>query len=378
MKNYDVAVIGLGAMGSTTALALADQGLRVLGLDQYAPPHCLGSSHGQTRIIREAYFEHPDYVPLLQAAYQAWERLEQRSGQRLFSPTGGLMIGPPDCRLLTGSRESAERYRIPHRLYSAAEAMAQYPGFELPGDYQVLEETRAGILYPERCISTCLSLAQAAGADLHYGQALQAWYSVGSGYKLQTNQDHYTAEQLVFCAGAWLPALMPELELPLTVTRQVLYWFDTPQPNPFAWGSLPVFLIEFAPDTCLYGFPDQGEGFKVALHVPGSPMHPQALSEQTVQPEELEQMRVLLQRFFPKALEQLRQSAICMYTNTPNGHFLIDQHPQFSGVWLVSPCSGHGFKFASALGVLLARTVLERQLPPELALFRAERQAGRA
>jgi sarcosine oxidase len=371
-KHWDVAVVGLGAMGSTLALALADQGVRVLGLDRFRPPHTHGSSHGQTRIIREAYFEHPDYVPLLQQAYQAWEKLAARSGQTLWSQTGGLMMGPADGTLTSGARRSAETWGLPHRLFSAPELRTVYPAFALPDHFEALAEPRAGILYPERCIETCLQLALTAGADLYFDTPLHSWQARDGGFVLETAQGSLCAEKLVFATGAWLSALVPDLALPLQVTRQVLYWFETPEPNPFASGQFPIFLLEYAPEHFLYGFPDQGQGLKVALHVSGDLQDPDRLS-QTVSAAETEAMRQLLRCFLPAARPELRQSAVCMYTNTPDGHFLIDTHPEYPDCWLLSPCSGHGFKFASALAEQLASGVLEQRLSPALQLFRRTR-----
>lgn len=366
--TWDVAVIGLGAMGSAISYYLAQQGASVLGIDRFHPPHNSGSSHGQTRVIREAYFEHPAYVPLLQKAYTNWEKLEAESGQSLLLQTGGLMLGKPDSTLIQGSRESAERYGIAHHMLSQSEIMAQYPAFVLPSDCVGLKELRAGLLYPEKCIASYLELARRAGAEILTGQPLLSWRKQGSGFVLETAHGQQHCQKLVIACGAWTGTLVPELALPLQVTRQVLFWFETPEPNPFALGQFPIFLLEYGTDQFLYGFPDQGGGFKIAQHLPGRPQDPDQLS-QAVEPAEIAQMEAFLQRFFPACRPQLRQSAVCMYTNTPDGHFLIDRHPSDDQLWLVSPCSGHGFKFASALGEVLAEAVLADRAAPELDFF---------
>ncbi|MGE3727267.1 MAG: N-methyl-L-tryptophan oxidase [Candidatus Sericytochromatia bacterium] len=371
---WDVAVIGLGAMGSAISYYLAQQGARVLGLDRFAPPHNFGSSHGQTRVIREAYFEHPAYVPLLQKSYTNWERLEAESGQSLLLQTGGLMLGKPDSSLIQGSRDSAERHGIAHEILSQSEIMARYPAFSLPEDCVGLKEQRAGLLYPEKCIASYLDLARRAGAEIVTGQPLLNWQREGSGYLLQTPESELRCEKLVIASGAWTGSLLRELALPLQVTRQVLFWFATPDlesthtSNPFSIGQFPIFLLEYGPEEFLYGFPDQGEGFKIAQHLPGRPQDPDQLS-QSVEPSEIAAMTEFLKRFFPRCSSQLRQTAVCMYTNTPDGHFLIDSHPEHDSLWLVSPCSGHGFKFASALGEVLAEAVLADRRSPELDFF---------
>jgi sarcosine oxidase len=312
----------------------------------------------------------------LQTAYTNWENLEAESGNSLLLQTGGLMLGKPDSTLIQGSRESAERYGIAHEILSQDEIKSRYPAFTLPADMVGLYEQRAGLLYPEKCISSYLELAQRAGAEILTNQTLLNWKREGSGFVLQTSEAELRCEKLVIACGAWTGSLLPELALPLQVTRQVLFWFETPAPNPFAIGQFPIFLLEYGPEEFLYGFPDQGEGFKIAQHLPGRPLDPDLLS-QSVEPAEIEQMTEFLARFFPacssKHPVKLNQTAVCMYTNTPDGHFLIDRHTEHESLWLVSPCSGHGFKFASALGDVLARAVLADRPAPELDFFRLAR-----
>jgi sarcosine oxidase len=368
---WDVAVIGLGAMGSASSYYLAQKGLKVLGLDRFTPPHIRGSSHGQTRIIREAYFEHPAYVPLLKRAYDNWQDLEKKSHESLLLKTGGLMIGAPQSELILGSRQSAEKHGIDHHMLTAAEIKAAYPAFEIPSDWIALKENRAGLLYPEKCIETYLDLAQNAGSELHTNEPLLNWKATNQGFVLETELGQYQSKKLVFCSGAWIGSLLPELTLPLKVTRQVLFWFKTPTPNPFALSSFPIFLLEFGKDKHLYGFPDQGAGFKVALHIPGHALKPDQLT-QSVEKNEILEMETYLKQFFGTTLK-LKETAVCMYTNTPDGHFLIDRHPQHPNLWIMSPCSGHGFKFASALGELVAQGLVTNQMPSELKFLSLQR-----
>ncbi|PKL74577.1 MAG: N-methyl-L-tryptophan oxidase [Candidatus Melainabacteria bacterium HGW-Melainabacteria-1] len=367
MPRYDIAVIGLGAMGSAALWQMAAAGLRVIGFDQHLPPHTLGSSHGQSRVIREAYFEHPAYVPLLQRAYPLWQRLQQETGEELLQITGGLMMGPPNGELVAGCLESARRYDLAHQLLHAG----QIPGpFCLPDDFQAVSEPRAGLLYPERCIQAMLNLARAAGASIQAPDPVRNWQALPEGFEIIADSGSYRARKLVICAGAWLTRLLPELALPLTVTRQSLFWFDALDPDAFALGSFPVFLIEVEPGAYLYGFPDTGTGVKVALHQPGRPLEPDLLALQQLEAAELSQMQALLARYLPLANGSLRDSAICMYTNAPDGHFRLDTHPAHPDLLLVSPCSGHGFKFAAVIGDEVSRWA--QHMPPgdDLSLFR--------
>jgi len=284
--------------------------------------------------------------------------------------TGGLMLGPQDSTLLKGSQTSAETWNIPYRVLNADLLAQTYPAFQLPPHFGGIEEQRAGYLYPEKAIATCLRLAQAQGAELRTNEPLLSWKAQSDGFLLKTAQGDYQCEKLILSTGAWLSEWLAELNLPLQVTRQTLFWFETPQPNPFALGKFPIFLLEYQPDHYLYGFPDEGEGFKLAVHVPGQPIQPDRLAESQVTETEVADMLALAHPFFPALKPRLVKSAVCMYTNTPDGHFLIDTHPEFSKLWYVSPCSGHGFKFASALGETVADWVISGQPAAELNLFR--------
>lgn len=375
MKNRytaDVAVIGLGAMGSATLWQLSRQGISVVGVDQFAPPHKQGSSHGLSRIIREAYFEHPDYVPLLQKAYREWERLETHSGEKLLQITGGLMIGPQDGSLVEGCLTSARSHQLAHRLLTAETLQQNWP-FRTPEHFAAVYEPRSGWLKPEACVRTCLEQAQQEGALIWNNSPVQHWESRPDGVLITTSQGEILARQMVLSAGAWTQRLLPQHPLPLEVTRQVLLWFETLTPEAFRPEVFPIFLLEDRPDHYLYGFPDTGSGFKVALHVPGEAITPEALHTQQLRPEEEADMRELLNTWLPGANGRLLHSEVCLYTNTPDQHFVIDTLPADPRVLVLSPCSGHGFKFASAIGEIAARWVSEQTLPTGLELFRINR-----
>src|SRR5882672_7129732 len=369
-KSYDVVVVGLGAMGIAAAFHLAKRGQRVLGLDRFTPPHSIGSSHGKTRIIREAYFEHQLYVPLVQRAYQLWGDLEHASGRELLRIAGGLSIGRPDGVLVSGARRSAEQHRLRHELLTAADVRLRFPALQPADDMIGVWEPRAGILVPEACVSAHLALAQALGATLRYDEPLAHWRSDGDGVSVVTDKDEYRAKQLLLTAGSWIGSLVRDLDLPFAVERQVLYWFE-PRANPaaFAPTRCPVHLWETAPRKFFYGFPDLGDGVKVAVHHAGEIIDPDGVRRE-VGNAEVAAMRELVQRFLPDAGGVLRSAAVCMYTNTPDEHFWIDRHPEQARALIASACSGHGFKFASVIGEVLADLVTSGQSRFDLSLFR--------
>lgn len=356
-------------MGSAACYHLAKRGQKVLGLDRFAPPHALGSSHGQTRIIREAYFEHPAYVPLVKRAYDLWAELEAESGRRLLLQTGGLMIGPPSGTVVGGARKSAEEHRLTHEILSAADVRRRFPGLQPHDGMAAVWEPRAGILFPEACIETHLDLAKKRGATVRTNEPIMRWESDGSLVQVRTASAEYRAERLVLTSGSWLCALVPDLKLPLTVERQVQFWFDPVCAcDDFSPARCPVHLWEHENGRFFYGFPDLGEGVKVAGHHEGKLTSPEAI-DRDVKPDETESMRCLVKKFLPKADGPLRSAVVCMYTNTPDRHFLIDAHPQYPQVLVASPCSGHGFKFSSAIGEVLADLVMKGRSKFDLSLF---------
>ena len=371
-NSYDVIIIGLGAMGSAAAYQLSRRGQKVLGLDRYTPPHSLGSSHGGSRIIREAYFEHPLYVPLVQRAYECWRDLEQESGSRLLQQTGGLMIGPPHGSLVAGSLRSAHEHHLPHEELSAAELRRRFPVFRPTDDMVGIFEPRAGVLFPERCIEAFLKLAREQDAQLQFDEPALDWRVDGSSVRIRSEKAEYRAAKLLLAAGPWMPRLLRDLKLPFDVERTVLYWFEAEQnAEAFSPDHLPIYAMEYEPDRLWYGFPEQEQGIKVALHHQGRETEPDAVDP--VAPEEEAHMRELLSRYMPDANGRLLDSATCMYTNTSDYNFLIDFHPEHRQVLLASPCSGHGFKFASVIGEILATMLLEEPQSFDLSAFRVNR-----
>jgi sarcosine oxidase len=376
MPVFDVAIVGLGAMGSAAAWQLAQRGLRVVGLDRYAPPHHLGSSHGHSRIIRHAYFEHPQYVPMVQRADALWEELGQETGAPLLLRTGGVMVGIEGGTLVSGALNSARVHQLPHALWSAGELRDRVPALRAGDGMVALWEPRAGVLFPERGIRTMLDRARAAGATLVYDTAVTGWTTSGDGVTVATAVRDYRARRLILAAGPWMSQLLPRLGLPLTIERAVQFWFRPPDPaNDCGPGRLPVFILQHADGQLLYGLPDTGHGVKIAQHHGGQTTSAETI-RRLVDEEERALMRRLALEWVPGAAGPIVDATVCLYTNTPDGHFVLDRHPRHPSVILASACSGHGFKFAPAVGEILAD--LATDVPPrvDLAPFRVKRFGG--
>jgi sarcosine oxidase len=348
-----------------------------LGLDRFAPPHALGSSHGRSRIIREAYFEDPLYVPLVQRAYELWAELERLAGRTLFVRTGGLMLGPPDGLVVAGALRSARAHGLPHETLSAADVHRRVPGMRVTTDMVGVWEPRAGFLVPEAAIGAHLALARVHGAELHDDEPLTTWRVEGDDVVVTTPRATYRAGHLVLAAGAWLPSLLGAAAPPLVVERVVQHWFRPARASDlYAPSRFPIFIAEYAPGRTWYGFPDVGDGVKAALHHQGEPADPDAL-RRTVAPDEVAYVHALLRAFMPDADGTHVESAVCMYANTPDEHFVVDRHPAHPQVVIASACSGHGFKFSPAIGELLADLALGTAPRFDLAPFRLGR-FGRA
>jgi sarcosine oxidase len=378
MPRFDVIVAGLGAMGSATAYHLALRGVKVLGVDRWAPGHTFGSSHGDSRIIREAYFEHPMYVPILRRAYELWRELEQRSREVLLHEIGGLMIGPPNGELITGTLRSASEFGIAHDVLSPAEVRARFPAFHLsPGEIAVLDR-RAGYLDPDRCNAAHLRLAAAAGATLRFNEPVVSWTANDDGVRVETSEGSYVADHLVLSVGARMPQLSQDARLPLQVERQLLFWLE---PNAsdarFDPDSFPIYLYEYAGDagfSWCYGFPRLPRGIKAAVMHKGETVANADLVRRRVSDDEVEPLRRALSTLLSDiAHAPLRESAVCLFTNTPDLHFVIDVHPSYPRVVVSSACSGHGYKFASAIGEIQADLVTTGRPRFDLGPFSATR-----
>lgn len=375
----NVIVIGLGAMGSAATQHLAERGCSVRGFDQFAPPHSLGSSHGLTRIYRQAYFEDHRYVPLLLRAFELWQKLERDSGEKLLNLTGALVMGPVRGRLVERSAASAVQFGLPHEILDAAELKRRYPVFEVARDTHALLERNGGYLRVERCVEQQLRRAACAGAQLHTNEPVLEWTAApdGSSVTVRTAVGSYSADRLVITAGPWAPQMLAKLGLPMRVTRQVVYWFSPKEGlEPFRASRLPVYLFEAEGDQpTLYGFPLTGpdtEGVKVALHGSEDVCTPQTI-EREILPSDEHLIRERLAAAVPGLAGRLIHAETCPYTMTPDENFLLGPHPQHPAITIAAGFSGHGFKFAQVIGEMVADLVVEGGTCFEIGMFSIER-----
>jgi sarcosine oxidase len=361
-NRYDVIVVGVGAMGSATCYHLASRGVRVLGLEQFDIPHARGSSHGQSRMIRMAYYEHPDYVPLLRRAYELWDALEKETGRKLLHVTGGLYMGPPSGGLVSGSLQSARHHGLAHRLLDVKTLAYEFPQFQVPDDWQAFYEERAGFLLPERVVATYADAALRRGAELHGHEPVIAWNADAAGVSVGTPGHEYRADHVVFCGGPWSGRLLGDLGVQLLVTRQVMGWVWPRLPELFELGRFPVWAIENPDGSLQYGFPlvEGSPGLKTAHHGPETPVDPDRVMRDP-QPGDVETFKPALARFLPEADGPVLAMRVCLYTNSPDHHFIIDRHPNHERVTIACGFSGHGFKFASVVGEVLADLALDRK-----------------
>lgn len=366
--GYDVIVLGAGAMGAAAAFHLASRGASVLVLEQFLRGHARGSSHGGSRVVRRAYFEHPDYVPLLRVAMDDWEDLQSRTGARLLHRCGVLYGGDPDGRVIRGSAESAGRHGIPFELLDADEAMRRWPQFRLPPGMAALWEPEAGFVRPEASVCAFLRLAEGHGAVVQEGERVESFEEAGRTIHLETDAQRYECERLVVAAGAWTGALCQVLGVPLRPTRQVMGWVEPEGPEAQSASHesrLPVWLLEDGPAGPLYGIPTadgQGEpgGVKVAHHLPGPMIDPDA-GAAPPSPREREVLQRDVARMVPGIAGPVRHATTCIYTMSPDEHFVLDRLPGHRRTFVAAGFSGHGFKFAPVIGRALADLALEAE-----------------
>jgi sarcosine oxidase len=364
-------------MGCATLCHLARRGRRVLGLEQFTPRHKLGSSHGDSRIIREMYFEHPLYVPLVQRAYELWRELEEYGGSELMTITGGLMIGPRDGLVVTGTLKSAATHGLAYEVLDAREVRARFPAFNPGDDLVAVLDPRAGYLDPEACTAAHLDLAVAAGADVRCEEAVIEWAADSGGVRVKTSADTYTADKLAITAGAWTRNLLSELELPLEVERQAVFWLA---PNDGAASydrqRFPIYAYEYKAGHICYGFPRLERGVKASVMHGGETSDSPEKVRRTIDDHDVNALRAALKPVLPDlSAAPVRESETCLFTNTPNHDFIIDFHPDHPQVLISSPCSGHGFKFASAIGELQADLLTHGRASFDLAPFSLSRFA---
>ena len=376
--THDVIVIGLGGMGSAAAAQLAARGQRVLGLERFGPAHDRGSSHGGSRIIRQSYFEDPAYVPLLLRSYELWHALEADSGADLMTLTGGLYFGRPELSTVAGSLRSSRQWDLPHELLDAAEIRRRFPAMTPADDEVGLYEADAGFVRPEETVAAHLALAQQRGAELHFDEPVLDWTTTADGVRVTTAAGTYTAGRLVICPGAWAPGLLADLGVPLTVERQVLYWFQpTGGVEPFTPDRQPIWIHEGDGGEQLYGFPainGPDGGVKAAFFRRGVVCTPETIDRE-VRPEEAAYAAERIGRLLPALPGRLLSAATCMYTLTPDHNFVIARHPAHEQVTVACGFSGHGFKFVPVVGEILADLATTGTTEHPIGLFDPRRPA---
>ena len=358
--TFDVIVVGLGAMGSATVYHLSKQHGKVLGLEAFTPAHDKGSSHGESRIIRQAYFEDPAYVPLVLRAYELWDELQNESNHEILSITGGVAIGSPRRALITGCLKSARRYGLEHDLLNAREMRQRFPQFALADDEVAFYEKKAGYLKPEECIRQHLRCASKRGADLRFEEPVLSWRASqsGDGVSVTTEKEIYQARSLVISVGPWFAELVPDVSMPVIVSRRVMFWLKpASQSSAFDRRIFPIFIWQ----------PEQGP-----IHSEGEECTPSTIGRVISSLDETA-IRSAISSRIPALNGEVSHAATCMYTMTPDEHFIIDAHPAYPQVSLAAGFSGHGFKFSSVVGEILSDLAMKRETSSDIALFSGSR-----
>ena len=363
MNRFDVIVVGLGGMGSAAAAHAASRGKRVLGIEQFQPAHDQGSSHGRSRVIRLAYFEHPAYVPLLRRSYELWRRLEASTGRRLLQITGGLMIGTPDSEVVSGSLRSAREHHLDHEMLDAAQIRQRFPALTPASGTVALFENEAGVVFPEEAIRAHLDIAADNGAHVHFDERVEEWTVASSGrIDVRTSRGRYECDQLILAPGAWALELFKVDWLPLEVEPQQLHWFEPAGGElPFAPDRFPIYIWDLGNGIQFYGFPSDDEGrVKVAF------FRSKVRGEGAI--------RDALRPCLPALADGVLVDTVsCKYTLTPDHHFVIGLHPDHANVVIASPCSGHGYKFASVIGEILSDLAIDGATRHPIDLFAPDR-----
>jgi len=374
--TYDLIVIGVGGMGSATVYHAARRGLGVLGLEQFDIPHAQGSSHGVNRIIRLAYYEHPSYVPLLRRAYELWRELENHAGERLLIVTGSIDAGHAESRTVQGSLLSCKQHHLPHELLDAAALRTRFHGYQLAADMVGVYQADGGFLLREECVVAHVMAAQALGAEVHAPERVVEWRSDEQGVSVTTTRGTYRGRKLVVTAGAWARTMVPALHRLAVPERQVLIWAQPRKPDYFRLGAFPVFNFE-APEGRFYGFPVYGiPGFKLGkYHHRGEHVDDPDRMGRECHTEDEEVLREGIRRYFPDADGPTMAMKACMFTNSPDEHFIIDRLPDQPHVAIAAGFSGHGFKFCSVIGEIMTELVVDGDTRLDTSLFRLDRPA---
>ena len=355
-----MAIVGLGGIGSAIAAHCAGRGASVIGLEQFTAAHDRGASHGKSRMIRQAYFEDPDYVPLVLRSYELWRALEKQSGQALLRITGLLSVGEENSTIISGTQRAAAQHGLALEKWSRGEVCERYPSLRLFEDEIALFEPDGGVLDPEQAVSAHLKAAEASGGQLRFNTVVKSW-EAGDGAVTLTLDDgsNVSATTLILSLGPWFKEALGELGVSLRVQRNVQVWF-IPATNAYQCPRFPPFLLDRAGlPAPLYGFPDFGDGVKVAFHGFGDLATADELNRDVDAARDIEPVARATDAWMPGAAAIFREAKPCMYSLTPDGNFVIDRHPRHANVILCGGFSGHGFKFAPVIGEIAADLALD-------------------
>ena len=378
MENPDCIVLGAsGGVGSAALYHLSRRGCRVLGIDRFPPGHDRGSSHGDTRIIRMAYMEHPDYVPLMRTSYRLWKELEAATGENLLVETGLLQAGPGDGEVVTGVLESARRHALDVEELDAAEVRKRFPGFRVEDDSVAVLEPGAGYLRVESCVRAHAEMARRHGAELRVPETVRGWRVDGEGVVVDTDAGSYRAGRLVIAPGAWAPQLLSSLNVPFEVVRKPLLWYRTRSSAYRADRDCPAYLFE-VPGGIFYGFPEIAAGeIKMAEHSGGEIVNDPLTVDRSLRDGDRDPVESFAARHLPDVTGDCLRHVVCLYTRTPDQHFVVDRHPEHPQISFACGLSGHGFKFTSVLGQILADLTLEGKTEEKASFLGLHRfQAG--
>ncbi len=376
MKTFDVAVIGVGGMGSAACYQLARAGQRVLGIDQFSIPNTRGSSHGATRILRLGLHESAKYVPLVLRSVELWNEVEARAGHQLFHPIGSLDVAVPGTPIFDGSLRACQVCDIAHEVLEPADIRVRFPALNPNSEMKAVYQPGSGFVLPEAAITAHVNLALAEGAEIHGHERLLDWTLTNGRYLIRTDRDTYEAGQIVLTAGAWIGRVLEAQKVPVTAERCVLGWF-APKANAahFSEERLPVWIVDSPQSGHFYGFPAHGiPGFKLGRlrETPSPSVDPDALRREPTLADE-EDMRGFLAECFPDANGPVLSMETCFFENTPDRSPIIDRLPGYEGFWIIGGFSGHGFKYASVMGEIARDLVMTRQTGFNLEPFRLGR-----
>lgn len=357
--TFDCIVLGCGGFGSGALFHLARRGVSVLGIEQFGIAHDRGSSHGETRIIRQAYFEHPDYVPLLRRAYELWHELEVESERTLFHPVGLLTVGPAGGEAVPGTVRSSELHGLPLERLTPDAARRRFRTYRVPDEMSVVFEPQAGFLEVERCVDAHVAAAVRLGAVVHSNEVVTSWSCDDDAVRVRTDRGEYSAARMIVTAGPWAGRMLADLNLPLNVVRKVVFWFPAPQPHHADDAGNCTFFFEVNGGQ-FYGFPSiDGRTVKLAEHTGGEPVSDASCVDRALHPNDLPRVADFVRQFLPELDPHPARHSVCLYTKTPDCHFIIDRHPRHRQIVIGAGFSGHGFKFTSSLGESLAELAIE-------------------